>query len=205
MLSALFPDGETSVCAFYGDNSLPTRDVATRVLEDLGKAPRIASEEELAELLFQHGDFSGLDLAIEEVFAELLAEIDTEFQEMYGDDTWEDHDDWADARSAAINEVGQKQNAVFAVDAKYRDIYGEKAYSSDHIEWVAELRPLEMAARAAEKARDRAVARAAVKKIWPAWEGTEIVKITYADEEGEDVLEHGNIFKNVPHITCSNH
>jgi len=57
--------------------------------------------------------------------------------------------------------------------------------------------------------RDK-ILNAAAKKYFdeiasPILKGKKVFKFDYSDNDGEEVLEHGNIFSNLPHIVISHH
>jgi hypothetical protein len=52
----------------------------------------------------------------------------------------------------------------------------------------------------------RNIARHAfLEGFWPSVQGKKVFKFEYADDGGESILEHGNIFRAFPHFRISNH
>lgn len=57
----------------------------------------------------------------------------------------------------------------------------------------------------AERALVDAAAKAFLEGFWPSMKGTKPFRFEYADDSGEAVLEHGNIFRKFPHVRISKH
>lgn len=49
------------------------------------------------------------------------------------------------------------------------------------------------------------IASADAKAFWKDYRNSFIVILSYSDNEGDSVLEHGDIFKNIPHVKISHH
>ena len=93
------------------------------------------------------------------------------------------------------------------IDRKFQRKYGEKAVPRDHDDWHDEL-------QAAYKRHDMEIEqkiREAAEKLanerWDELKNLVLVKLSYSDNDGTfgTVMEHGDIFENLPHIAISNH
>ena len=51
----------------------------------------------------------------------------------------------------------------------------------------------------------RIAAKALLEGFWPSVKGKKVFRFEYADDGGEGVFEHGDIFKSLPHIRISKH
>jgi len=93
------------------------------------------------------------------------------------------------------------------VDKKYRLKYGAAVQWTDYPDWGKEYRS---ALNRQYKKYDKEIKQAVKKFKKENWEklgleGKKIYIFSYSDNSGEEALEHGGIFENLPHIRISHH
>lgn len=56
-----------------------------------------------------------------------------------------------------------------------------------------------------EREKQSIAAKAFIEGFWPSLKGKKVFKFEYADDGGEGIFEHGNIFRKFPHFRISHH
>ncbi len=82
-----------------------------------------------------------------------------------------------------------------------KDIWDETADPKVRKYWKKVLN----AERKQEKKEIMIASKAFVEGFWPRVKGCKVFDLSYADENGEENLEHGNIFRNLAHIQISHY
>ena len=96
---------------------------------------------------------------------------------------------------------------VEAIDEKYKKVYGVLKPWHEHEDWAKEHRE---ASDRVWNDWDKRIAAEIKKFKKDNWKklglaGKIIFCFNYSDNKGEEILEHGNIFANLPHIQISHH
>jgi hypothetical protein len=101
----------------------------------------------------------------------------------------------------------QFQSRRWAVDTKYREMYGRDAEMRDHPDWNDEWQRTYDEVSADQQTAILAAAERLLEMEWPKFETKHVFRFCYGDEDGcfGSTMEHGGIFRNLPHIVVSNH
>ena len=113
---------------------------------------------------------------------------------------------WLDAieKAAGIIPFDHSQRED-EVDERFEKKYGKYADWRKYPDWEKERQKAWEDDWKDYDARRMTVGTAFWDKQQPEWEGLTIYCFSYADENGETVLEHGDIFRNLKHIQISHH
>jgi len=91
------------------------------------------------------------------------------------------------------------------IDKKYREKYGSSAKKENHNDWAQEYSDKNYEIFQEEVKEDQRAAIKLMEKIKPDFDGKIRLIFRFSDNDGEVVLEHGNIFKNLKHVQISHH
>lgn len=100
-------------------------------------------------------------------------------------------------------------NAGDEVANEYRKLTGKSIYDDDvPKEWKERHRKVQQAAWDAHKKADMAAAKKLADEMYKGpFKGKRLFRCSFSDNDGSifTVMEHGNTFRNVPHIRVSHH
>ncbi len=115
-----------------------------------------------------------------------------------------------DLQEAKKNDVDRAKEEFDSLES-WDFYHREKAFLEDHFgknskaTWQEEREYLEKHGSHLDKEREENVQRNMSEFLEDMKEGEFYVILRYADEEGDNVLEHGEIFRNLHHVRVSHH
>lgn len=176
----LFPDMDDGIVSFYS-YSMNISDISNKVFADIqsaGPANDDAIIEELKSLCYPPWNY----VEDEKDPADLLND---EFVEIYNSTLPVNSDD-------KIFSVWQDENHPCRQHPQYQD-YADRIRKASH----------EFHQKREDEARTKAIER--LKDMRKTGFNGAVYVLSYADDGGQAVLEHGDIFVNLPHVRISHH
>ena len=172
----MFGDLDGSIS--YYDYEMPIDKVVDRVFDDLKDSQPLATNDIIEEI--DSGYFPGYPEYGNRDRKE-SDKVAREFIELF------------DATKAM---KGKKIQTIYCEDAKAHPRYEE---------YMEKLRLILDREYKAQKQESLAAAKRYYNSIKHTFDGMEVYRLEYADDGGEALLEHGDIFERIPHVVISHH
>lgn len=205
----LFPDGIPSI-SFY-DHWMTTDDISSRVFSDIqpenqtfkkyhrgrGKHMQVSVWTEIQDEIASIISLASWDNQRTKSASAELASIAADNKNL--------QNDIADELLKGI-EIPESHNSKFERETGLR-LWGwrRKLKEDNREDEIEEIQKIERRIYDEHKDEIRRLAYKVMRRLRRKYEDKFIAVVSYADDGGEAVLEHGGIFGNVPHICISHH